>query len=63
MGMIYTGAFIVWRNFLKFLDWLEQSEVFTTQKGRMLENYVFNLIKKHGFEVNKIILKIPKSPH
>ncbi len=56
MGIIRTGAVIVWRAMIKYFEDLQTIDEFRKLKGKMFENWCYDQALVYGFEPEKIVI-------
>ncbi len=59
-GIVKTGAYLIWRSLIKYLESLQGLEEFYKAKGELLEKWAFEKAIEIGFMPEKIILINPQ---
>ena len=59
MGLVRTGAFLIWRALIKYLEELQREREFSQRKGSLLEIWCYNQAVEYGFSPEKLILINP----
>ena len=57
LGKIYTGALLVWRSLIKYLEQIQKSDEFRNLKAKLLENWCYKEAEKRDLHPEKLILK------
>lgn len=59
-GIIRTGAYLIWRALIKYLESLQEEDEFKSLKGKLLESWAYEKAVEYGFDPFKLILINPK---
>ena len=55
-GIVRTGAYLIWRALIKYLEDLQGEDEFQVKKGAFLGNRCYKQANKNGFTPEKLIL-------
>lgn len=55
-GIVRTGAFLAWRSFIKYIEYLQNEKEFKDKISTKLENWCFQKAEELGLKSEKIIL-------
>lgn len=61
MGFVRTGAFLIWRALIKYLERIQSEKEFYEKKGALLEKWCYECAIKLGFQAEKLILRNPNT--
>ena len=62
-GIVYTGVYLIWRAFIKYIESLQGEKEFRDKKSALLEKWCFDTAIQLGFkheDMEKIVLINPK---
>ena len=59
-GIIRTGAYLIWRALIKYIESLQEDDEFRSVKGKLLEKWAYEKAIDYDFDAIKLILINPK---
>ncbi len=57
LGNMRTGVLLVWRSFIKYVEYLQKTDSFRNYKGNLLENWGLEIAQSQKQSAEKVILK------